>query len=83
MQSFTQSLHEAVRLVVAFDGDLREIILLSLQVSLFAVGIAALIGLPLGAFLAMSRFRFRQVVITVDGFTTGSGWLNRLFIVVQ
>ncbi len=65
MQSFTQSLHEAVRLVVAFDGDLREIILLSLQVSLFAVGIAALIGLPLGAFLAMSRFRFRQVVITV------------------
>ena len=65
MQSFTQSLHEAVRLVAEFDGDLREIIVLSLQVSLFAVSIAALIGLPFGAFLAMSRFRFRQVVITV------------------
>lgn len=65
MQSFTQSLHEAVRLVAAFDGDLREIILLSLQVSGMALAVAALIGLPLGAFLAMSQFRFRQVILTI------------------
>jgi tungstate transport system permease protein len=54
---------EAARLVVAADGTLWGIVLLSLQVSVTAVAVAALIGLPLGAALAISRFPGRQVLL--------------------
>jgi len=63
MQSFSEALSEAVLLVLAFDGDLREIILLSLKVSLSAVAIAALIGLPAGAWLAVTTSRLRPVMV--------------------
>ncbi len=50
---------EAARLIVAADGTLYGIVLLSLQVSLTAVCRAA-IGLPLGAAIAIRRFPGRQ-----------------------
>jgi tungstate transport system permease protein len=54
---------EAGRLVTRLDPDLLEIVVLSLQVSLTAVLIAALAGLPLGAAIAVERFRGRQALI--------------------
>jgi tungstate transport system permease protein len=54
---------EAARLVLAADGTLFRIVLLSLQVSLTAVAVAAAVGLPLGAALAISRFPGRQVLL--------------------
>jgi tungstate transport system permease protein len=54
---------EAIRLVLAADGTLYGIVLLSLQVSLTAVVAAAAVGLPLGAALAISRFPGRQVLL--------------------
>lgn len=65
MQSFSEALHEALILLLRFDGALREIILLSLQVSLTAVCISALIGLPTGAWLAVTQSRFRGVMIAL------------------
>jgi len=65
MQDFQAAFGEAFRLIIGFDPDLAEIILLSLEVSFSAVLIAALIGLPLGAALAVLRFPARQVVITL------------------
>lgn len=44
---------------------LWEIVVLSLQVSLSAVGFAALAGLPLGAAIAVGRFRGRSAVIVL------------------
>ena len=52
----------AGRLIAGFDGDLVEIVGLSLRVSLVAVALAALIGLPLGAALALLRFPGRRTV---------------------
>ncbi len=52
----------AFRLILSFDQDLAEIILLSLEVSGIAVLFAALIGLPLGAAVALFRFPGRGVV---------------------
>jgi tungstate transport system permease protein len=46
----------AFRLIASFDHDLAEIILLSLQVSSIAVLLATMIGLPLGAAVALFRF---------------------------
>lgn len=54
---------EAGRLVLAADSTLFGIVLLSLQVSLTAVAVAAAIGLPLGAALAISRFPGRQILL--------------------
>ena len=65
MQSFSEALYEAFALIIAFDGELREIILLSLTVSLSAVLIAALVGLPAGAWLATTSSRWRPVLITL------------------
>ncbi len=52
-------------LVVTLDADLIEIAARSLLVTLSAVAIAAAIALPLGAWLAVGRYRFRRLVIAV------------------
>ena len=56
---------EAFRLIVSLDPDLGEIVLLSLEISLIAVVLAASVGLPLGAGLAVARFSGRNVVIVI------------------
>ncbi len=55
----------ALHLVLTADPSLVSIVKLSLAVSLSAVLVAAVIGLPLGAFIALSRFRGREFVIVV------------------
>jgi len=65
MQEFASSFGLAFRLVLSADADLVEIILLSLRVSLSAVGVALLIGLPLGAAVAIGRFPGRTVLIVL------------------
>ncbi|MCP4335411.1 MAG: ABC transporter permease subunit [Gammaproteobacteria bacterium] len=65
MQDFGNSFTIAFQLVSSFDPDLAEIVRLSLKVSLSAVLFSALIGLPLGAALATSRFRGRNVLIII------------------
>src|SRR2546425_4987292 len=59
----SEALSAALALLVGLDSRLVEIVLLSLRVSLSAVAIAALLGLPLGAAIAVSRFPGRQAVI--------------------
>lgn len=55
----------ALSLILGFDADLVEIVLLSLRVTLSALALAAAIGLPLGAFLALHRFPGRGGVVVV------------------
>lgn len=62
MKDFTSILAEAVGLIFAGDADLIEIIALSLQVTLSAVIIAGLIGLPLGAAVGAFRFPGRTII---------------------
>jgi tungstate transport system permease protein len=53
----------ALHLIFTGDPALFAIVRLSLMVSLSATFIAGLIGTPLGALLALSRFRGREVTI--------------------
>jgi tungstate transport system permease protein len=55
----------ALSLVLGLDPALLTIVRVSLLVSLSAVFFAALIGMPLGAFIALNRFRGRQAVIVL------------------
>ena len=57
----------AFGLVINFERDLVEIVLLSLQVSFLAVACASLIGLPIGASLAVFKFPGRAfLVVTLN-----------------
>jgi len=55
----------AVELVVGLDPTLGAIVLLSLKVTLTAVLLAAFIGLPIGAALAIAHFPGRNVVVVL------------------
>jgi len=55
-----QALHSAIDLVARRETAFIEIVLLSLRVSLSAVALATLVGLPLGAALAIYRFPGRR-----------------------
>lgn len=58
-------LTQAFWLIVTLDGDLVEITLRSLHVSLTALVIASAIALPLGSWLAIRRFRYRRTTIAI------------------
>ena len=62
MQDFATTLGNAIGLILLGDADLIEIIALSLRVTLSAVVIACLIGLPLGALVGAFRFPGRAAV---------------------
>ena len=63
MTDFSDALAAALGLVLGLDRSLTEIVALSLRVSLSAVAIATLIGLPVGAAIALFRFRGRFFLV--------------------
>lgn len=65
MNDFAQALDIAASLIGHFDPELREIVFLSLGVSLTASFFAFAIGAPLGTALAVYRIRGRGALIVV------------------
>jgi tungstate transport system permease protein len=63
VNDFASAVAEAFRLIVTLDASLAEIVRLSLFVSLSATCMATLLGLPLGALVAISNFRGRTLVV--------------------
>ena len=59
----------AFELIISLDRNLVDIVLLSIEVSLSAVALATVIGMPLGAALALVRFPGRNaLVVLVNAF---------------
>jgi tungstate transport system permease protein len=65
MQEIFQALVAAGSLLAGFDTQLVQIVGLSLRVSLTAVLIACVVGLPFGAAIAVGRFPGRRPLIVV------------------
>ncbi len=65
MQDVIDAFAAAAGLILGFDDQLARIVLLSLRVTLTAVGIAMVIGLPLGAMLGIARFPGRGLAIVL------------------
>jgi tungstate transport system permease protein len=63
LQGIGEALSLAGALVLSGDPDLLEIVGLSLKVSLTATALACLIGMPLGALVAIGRFPGRNAVL--------------------
>ena len=71
MNDIWQAFSTALDLIIGLDADLLEIIALSLTVSLSAVAIAALIGLPAGAALALYSFPGRRFLVVLTNMLMG------------
>ena len=65
MDSVLQGLRGAFGLMLSADRALVEIVWLSLEVSLSAVVFATLLGLPLGAAIAIGRFPGRRAIVVL------------------
>ena len=65
MTDLWPALTAAFELLSRGDGYLRDIVVLSLQVSLTAVAIATVVGLPIGAMTALFRFPGRRVLVVL------------------
>src|SRR5689334_14063056 len=65
MNSVSEAAVRALQLVAGADPKLLDIVLLSLRVSLTAVLLSCIAGLPLGATIAVSRFPGRQTAVVV------------------
>jgi tungstate transport system permease protein len=59
------SIADALLLIGTLDRDVVAIAALSMRVSISAVALAGLIGLPLGALIAIARFPGRHIAITL------------------
>jgi tungstate transport system permease protein len=68
---FGQGVLEAIRLLLTGDPEVWQITWLSLQVSATATLLSLLLGVPLGAGLALSRFPGRPIVVSLVN--TGMG----------
>lgn len=65
MSEIGEAFGTALRLIAGLDATLLEIVALSFQVSLSALALAALLGLPLGAWLAVARFPGRRALVVL------------------
>ena len=65
MNDFATAFYTAMAMIGRFDADLREIVSLSLGVSLTASICAIALGAPLGTALAVYRFRGRGALVVV------------------
>ena len=65
MNDFAAAFQRAFALIAGFDAELREIVALSLGVSLSASALAFAIGAPLGTALAVYRFRGREALVVI------------------
>jgi len=65
VQEITSAFGLAFGLIVSGDAELAQIVLLSLEISLSAVALAAVLGMPLGAALALVRFPGRGALVVL------------------
>lgn len=65
MNSLSSSVSDAFVLILAMDNDVAQAVWTSLYTSGFAIVLAALISIPAGLFLGISRFAGRRIVITL------------------
>lgn len=60
-----QGVSQAFWMIVSLDAELAEIALRSLRVTFSALLLGCLIAMPLAAFLAVRRFRWRRSIIAI------------------
>jgi tungstate transport system permease protein len=65
MSFFKEAFVTAFKLLLSFDREIYGIIFLSLKISVIAVGISALIGIPFGLIISLKKFPGRSFLISL------------------
>lgn len=65
IQTILEALREALRLIIALDPTVIEIALRSLTVTVIALAISTVMGIPLGTWLALTRFPGKRIFTAV------------------
>ena len=65
MDVIWQGIKDGILLIIALDQELVQVTLLSLQVSLSALFISGLLGIPCGAVLALKEFLGRRTLLNI------------------
>lgn len=71
METFLSGLVEAWRLLVRLDPEVVDITLRTLQVSVTATLLSVMIGIPVGALLALTQFHGRGLAVSLVNFGMG------------
>lgn len=65
IDTIIEALKEAIRLIIDLDPAVLEIVKRSLRVTISALLIAAILGIPVGTWLALNRFRGQRIVSAI------------------
>ncbi|MBT2640123.1 MULTISPECIES: ABC transporter permease [unclassified Bacillus (in: firmicutes)] len=65
MELLLEGLKKAIEMILSGDPEILEITLLTLRVSITAVLVSTLIGIPTGMFLGLSRFPGRRFILAI------------------
>jgi tungstate transport system permease protein len=65
MELILDGLKKAVEMILTGDREILEITWLTLRVCLMAIIISSIIGLPLGMFLGLTRFKGRKIILVL------------------
>ena len=65
MELLVEGLKKAIEMILSGDREILEITLLTLRVSITAVLISTLIGLPAGMLLGLARFPGRKIILAL------------------
>jgi len=65
MDVILDSVRQAGQLLFGSDPYVRQVVVLSMRVSCIAVALGVLIGLPIGVFVGLERFRGRRLVVAL------------------
>jgi tungstate transport system permease protein len=65
LELLLQGIKEGLKLVLSFDQELMKITMLSLEVSITALAVAALLGIPAGTLLALKSFPGRRLLLNI------------------
>ena len=65
MNFLIDSIQSAIFLILNLDGELLEVISVSLKVSCASTLIASIIGVPAGLSISMNEFPFKRLLITI------------------
>lgn len=65
MEEIIEGFKNALSLIASFDGELMNIVSLTLFVTIVATGISAILSVPLGIFLGIKDFPLKSLVIRI------------------
>ena len=65
MDYIYEGIIRAFQLIFSLDPEVMEVVLTSLRVSLVAIFLASLVGVPLGILIGMKDFRGKRPVIVI------------------